>query len=98
MEQGLQGQLPAGTTYEEVCRVFGKPQEYDPYTQDKIKARWMGTMNNLAFTIYDYKSEYCPEQTTDWHIGGHTDIVAVLLGAYFARARYKGMTAGNRIY
>ena len=52
---GLQGYLPEGTWYEDVVRVFGKPQ-FDQSLDGKIKAEWVGEINSFVFTIYDYKS------------------------------------------
>ena len=49
----------------------------------KIKAEWVGRINGLVFTVYDYKSRLDPERNTDWHIGGKTKFVAELVNIYF---------------
>jgi hypothetical protein len=81
---GCQGYLPEGTRYEDIVRVFGAPQ-FGTSPDSKIKAEWVGRINGLVFTIYDYKSRIEPEQNTDWHIGGNYKIVATLVSAYFIR-------------
>ena len=79
---GCQGYLQEGTRYSDVIRVFGEPQ-LGKSLDGKIKAEWIGKINGLVFTIYDYKSEVVPEQNTDWHIGGKVKIVAELVNIYF---------------
>ncbi|MFH2146306.1 MAG: hypothetical protein ABII75_09830 [Candidatus Omnitrophota bacterium] len=79
---GCQGYLPEGTCYEDVVFVFGEPQ-LGASQDGKIKAEWVGRINGLVFTIYDYKSNLDPEQNTDWHIGGKTKLVAQLVNLYF---------------
>ncbi|MBL8013948.1 MAG: hypothetical protein JNN05_08885 [Candidatus Omnitrophica bacterium] len=79
---GLQGYLPEGTRYEDIIRVFGDPQ-LGKSLDGKIKAGWVGRINGLVFTIYDYKSRIEPERNTDWHIGGKVKLVAELLNIYF---------------
>ena len=79
---GLQGYLPEGTRYEDVVRVFG-PAQFGKSQDGKIKAEWVGRINGLVFTIYDYKSRLEPEQNTDWHIGGKNHFVADLVKIYF---------------
>lgn len=54
-----------------------------PTVDGKIKAEWVGRINGLVFTIYDYKSLVEPERNTDWHIGGNHKIVVCLVIAYF---------------
>ena len=79
---GCQGYLPEGTRYEDIVRVFGGPQL--GMSQDgKIKAEWVGRINGLVFTIYDYKSKLDPERNTDWHIGGKQKFAAELVNIYF---------------
>ena len=78
---GCMGYMPDGTTYKALVRVFGKPQ-YGESADGKIKIEWVGTINGLAFTIYDYKSGLAPKANTDWHIGGKTALIAQLLTAY----------------
>jgi len=78
---GCQGYLPEGTRYEDVVRVFGGPQ-LGTSPDGKIKAEWVGRINGLVFTIYDYKSKLDPERNTDWHIGGKQKFVAELVNVY----------------
>jgi len=79
---GCQGYLPEGTRYEDIVRVFGQPQ-LGRSLDGKIKAEWVGRINGLVFTIYDYKSSLEPERNTDWHIGGKFNVVAQLVAIYF---------------
>lgn len=78
---GLQGYLPEGTRYEDIVRVFGEPQ-FGKSPDGKIQVEWVGKINGLVFTIYDYKSRIIPECNTDWHIGGKVKFVSKLLVAY----------------
>lgn len=83
---GCQGYLPEGTRYEDIVRVFGGP--HLGTSQDcKIKAEWIGRINGLVFTIYDYKSKLDPERNTDWHIGGKHKFTAELVNLYFKAHR-----------
>ena len=79
---GCQGYLPEGTRYEDIVRVFGEPQ-LGASLDGKIKAEWVGRINGLVFTIYDYKSRLDPERNIDWHIGGKQKLVAELVNIYF---------------
>lgn len=79
---GCQGYLPEGTRYEDIVRVFGGPQ-IGVSPDGKIKAEWVGRINGLVFTIYDYKSRLDPERNTDWHIGSKVKLVAELVNLYF---------------
>ncbi|MFA6635675.1 MAG: hypothetical protein WCV56_00995 [Candidatus Omnitrophota bacterium] len=79
---GCQGYLPEGTRYEDIVRVFGAPQ-LGTSPDSKIKAEWVGRINGLVFTIYDYKSNLDPEQNTDWHIGGKQKFAAEMVNVYF---------------
>jgi len=79
---GCQGYLPEGTRYEDIVRVFGQPQ-LGRSLDGKIKAEWVGRINGLVFTIYDYKSSVEPDQNTDWHVGGKYNIVAQLVVLYY---------------
>lgn len=83
---GCQGYLPEGTRYEEIVRVFGKPQ-LGPSLDGKIKAEWVGRINGLVFTIYDYKFKLEPERNTCWHIGGKMALTSQLVSLYFLRVR-----------
>ena len=79
---GCKGYMPEGTLHEDIVRVFGGPQ-LGKSPDGKIKAEWVGRINGLVFTIYDYKSKVDPEQNTDWHIGGKIKMVAELVNLYF---------------
>ena len=79
---GCQGYLPEGTRYEDIVRVFGGPQ-LGASLDGKTKAEWVGRLNGLVFTIYDYKSKLDPERNTDWHIGSKQKFVAELVNVYF---------------
>jgi hypothetical protein len=79
---GCQGYMPEGTAYADLVRVFGEPQ-INSSPDGKIKAEWIGKINGLVFTIYDYKSKVEPEQNTDWHIGGKIKLSAELVNLYF---------------
>ena len=79
---GCQGYLPEGTRYEDIVRAFRAPQ-LGASPDSKIKAEWVGRINGLVFTIYDYKSKLDPERNTDWHIGGKQKFVADLVSIYF---------------
>jgi len=79
---GCQGYLPEGTRYEDIVRVFGAPQ-LGASPDGKIKAEWIGRINGLVFTIYDYKSKLDLERNTDWHIGSKQKFVAELISLYF---------------
>lgn len=78
----LQGYLPKGTTYKEIVRVFGEPQEKGKGIS-KNQVKWIGAINGLIFTIYDWKAKVSPEHNADWHIGGKYEMVANLVNAYF---------------
>ncbi len=82
----LSGYMPEGTTYKDLVRVFGKPQCGES-EDGKIKAEWVGRINGLVFTIYDYKSEAEPKANTDWHIGGREKLTSDLVIAYFKAAK-----------
>jgi len=79
---GCQGYLPEGTRYEDIVRVFGAPQ-LGASPNGKIKSEWVGRINGLVFTIYDYKSKLDPERNTCWHIGGKTAFTAQMVNLYF---------------
>ena|SRR3989338_4420942 len=83
---GLQGCLPEGTRYEDVIRVFGLPQ-LGKSLDGKINAEWVGRINGLVFTIYDYKSRVEPERNTDWHIGSRNKFTSELIILYFINHR-----------
>ena len=83
---GCQGYLPEDTRYEDIVRVFGGPQ-IDKSPDSKIKAEWIGKINGLVFTIYDYKSKVEPEKNTDWHIGGKVKMIAELVSFYFKESK-----------
>jgi len=83
---GCQGYLPEGTRYEDVVQVFGEPQ-LCVSPDGKTKAEWVGRINSLVFTIYDYKAKVEPEQNTDWHIGGRIKMVSELVNFYFKNSK-----------
>jgi len=90
----LQGYLPRGTKYSDIVRIFGNPQlnwkgMKDFYRAGKTQLEWIGKINGLVFTIYDYKSGVDPKDNTDWHIGGRLKLTADLLNAYFQANRSK---------
>ena len=62
--------------------MFGGPQ-LGASPDGKIKSEWVGRINGLVFTIYDYKSRLDPERNIDWHIGGKVKFVAELVNVYF---------------
>ncbi|MBU0999472.1 hypothetical protein KKG24_04215 [Patescibacteria group bacterium] len=62
--------------------MFGGPQ-IGASPDGKIKAEWVGRINGLVFTIYDYKSRLDPECNTDWHIGAKVKLAAELVSIYF---------------
>jgi len=61
--------------------VFGQPQ-FGNSPDGKIKVEWVGRINGLVFTIYDYKSRVELERNTDWHIGGRVRFVAKLVNLF----------------
>ncbi len=79
---GCQGYLPEGTRYENIVLVFGEPQ-LGKSPDGKIQMEWVGRINGLVFTIYDYKSKLDPKRNTDWHIGGKVKLVEVLVNCIF---------------
>jgi len=82
---GCQGYLPEDTRYEEIVRVFGQPQ-LGKSLDGKTKTEWVGRINGLVFTIYDYKSSLEPERNTDWHIGGKMKFVAELVNLFYKKS------------
>ena len=63
--------------------LFGDRPQLSTSPDSKIKAEWIGRINGLVFTIYDYKSKLDPERNTDWHIGGKVKLAAELVKIYF---------------
>lgn len=82
---GFQGYLPEGTRYEEVVQAFGKPQ-VGKSPDGKVQVEWVGRINGLVFTIYDYKSKIEPQRNTHWHIGGKNKFVSKLVNVYFCES------------
>lgn len=82
-----QGYLPKGTRYKDIVRVFGRPQ-YKSSRDSKIGVEWVGTINGLVFTIYDYKSSLAPQKNLSWHIGGKNVFTAQLVN-FFLVAKIK---------
>ncbi len=79
---GCQGYLPEGTRYEDIVRAFGEPQ-LGRSRDGKIQSEWVGRINGLVFTIYDYKSRVEAERNTNWHIGGKVAFAAELVNLFF---------------
>lgn len=79
---GCQGYLPEGARYEDIVRVFGGSQ-LGKSLDGKTKAVWVGRINSLVFTIYDYKARLDPERNTDWHIGAKVKLAAELVNIFF---------------
>jgi len=85
----LRGYFPDGTTYDELCAVFGPPN--GPTDGYKIDAVWIGMINDYIFSIYNYKTGrnylgskgLLVEKITDWHIGGKYPEVADMVVEYF---------------
>ena len=82
----LQGYVDV--SYGDLVKVFGEPNSQgDDY---KVDAEWNGTINDLAFTIYNYKDgkNYVGakgkkvEDIRDWHIGGKSLEVVQLVNDY----------------
>lgn len=65
--------------------MFGRPQ-LGASKDGKIKAEWVGRINGLVFTIYDYKSRLEPERNTEWHVGGKHKIAGDILRLYFSHS------------
>ena len=87
---GCQGYLPEGTRYRDIVCVFGQPQ-LGKSPDGKIQVEWIGKINGLVFTIYDYKSKVAPQENIDWHIGGKVGFAADLVKIYF----FAEVSAGN---
>ena len=66
--------------------MFGGPQ-LGKSLDGKTMAEWVGRINGLVFTIYDYKSRLDPERNTDWHIGAEVKLTAELVNIYFEAKR-----------
>ena len=82
---GCQGYLSEGTRYKDIVRVFGELQ-FGESPNGKMKAEWVGKIDGLVCTIYDYKSKVLPEDNTDWHIGGKVKLAAELINLYFKKS------------
>ena len=89
----LQGEI--NMSFALLVKVLGLPNSKgDGY---KVDAEWDGTIDGQVFTIYNYKDgkNYCGdmgeaiEDIKDWHIGGRTREVVVLLTQYIT-AKLKG--------
>jgi len=83
---GCKGYMPEGTTYADLIMVFGEPQ-IKSSPDGKIKAEWVGKINGLVFTIYDYKTKIESKYNTDWHIGGKIKMVSELVNFYFKNSK-----------
>ena len=90
----LQGYFPNNTVYNDLVEVFGesngKGEDY------KTDVEWIGKINDLVFTIYNYKDgkKYLKSQGKDirditmWHIGGKNKEVVKLLTEYLFDKKY----------
>ena len=67
--------------------MFGAPQ-FGKSPDGKIKVEWVGRINGLVFTIYDYKSRVDPAKNTNWHIGGKIKMTADLVNLYFGNYKF----------
>ncbi len=76
------GYLPEGTTYDDIIKVFGQPQ-FGKSPDGKMQVQWVGKINGLVFTIYDFKSKVFPNDNKEWHVGGELKFTAELIKAYF---------------
>lgn len=74
----FQGLLPSGISYQDLIKTFGKPQRMDSM-YGKTQVQWCGSIDGLVFSVYDYKSDLCPEAICEWHVGGCDQIVVDLL-------------------
>lgn len=58
-------------TYNDLKRAFGEPNS----SGDKTYCEWILKINDVPFTIYDWKEPLNPEEFPDhyfeWHIGSH---------------------------
>jgi len=69
---GLRGYV--GTTFKELCEVFGPP-DYGPQADmDKTTCEWrLKFEDGTVASIYDYKTNRTPMMGYEWHIGGYDD-------------------------
>jgi len=90
----LQGYFPSNTTYNDLVEAFGEPNSRgEDYKSD---VEWIGKINNLVFTIYNYKDgeKYLREEgkkirdITSWHIGGKSKEVVKLLTEHLFSKKY----------
>ena len=90
----LQGEI--NITFAQLVKVFGAPT-WSADELDKSDAEWDGSIDGQVFTIYNYKDGInylgnkgkAVEDITDWHIGGKTKDVVILLTQYIT-AKLKG--------
>jgi hypothetical protein len=82
----LQGHIE--TDYEELVKVFGKPQ-YGPNSEyhDKVTCEWCLWIEGSLVTIYDYKEDKTPMGTYSWHIGGKNKEAAELVYDAFFQSK-----------
>ena len=73
-----------------IIDVFNGNPQFGKSPDSKIKPEWVGRINGLVFTIYDYKSKLEPERNTDWHIGGKVKFTAELVNLFFKAITISG--------
>lgn len=76
-----QGQLPEGTTFNQIEEVFGKGKRVSVYSKTHVE--WQGKINRKVFTIYDYRIGGPVEKNTNWHIGANDKEIAIAVREYF---------------
>lgn len=91
----LQGYITA--SYEDLVKVFGKPQCTETSGDGKVDVEWELTIYDHEFdmqfpvTIYNWKDydggrEAMSNPNYIWHIGGNSGIVASYINEYFNEA------------
>ena len=72
MSTSLMGYINA--TYDELVNAFGEPQFGPNESGRKTTCEWCLKFNDDTIaTIYDWKTEFTPQEEYEWHIGGHTE-------------------------
>lgn len=81
----LQGHIE--TTYEELVKVFGKPNYGPDADEDKTTCEWCLWIEGSLVTIYDWKTRCTPMDTYSWHIGGKNKEAAELVYDAFFQSK-----------